>query len=350
MNKVLEVLMRDLKILESTGIEVKNSLNILGSVVGVCGDNLGNHEIGGFCRNFSKNTHFCRFCYITQEDRHNCNIFSNNLRTIESYDEDICSISTNNLKIVNGLQLNSCLNELEHFHVCNWGLAPCLSHDIFEGILPVDVVLILKFYSKAIPNFIDYVNLKLPFIFKKLKMQISFPLLTKNTIKLPGKAYENWQFLLALPILLKDLEIDREHHVWKMLIAIIEIYQLTCARAITVQQTYYLQLIIEEFYDHRKIAFPTAKLIPKHHFITHYPEIIRQLGPLRVWWTMRFESKHQFFKRIAIRSHNRINITKSLAERHQLYQASSENNKSLTQICSGSQKIIERNLYSFEIP
>ena len=42
-------------------------------------------------------------------------------------------------------------------------------------------------------------------------------------------------------------------------------------------------------------------------------------GPLIHVWTMRMESKHSFFlKRCAINSHNVINITKTLAETHQL--------------------------------
>jgi len=41
-------------------------------------------------------------------------------------------------------------------------------------------------------------------------------------------------------------------------------------------------------------------------------------GPLIHVWTMRMESKHSFFKRCARNSHNFINISKTLAETHQL--------------------------------
>lgn len=37
-------------------------------------------------------------------------------------------------------------------------------------------------------------------------------------------------------------------------------------------------------------------LIPKHHFILHYPNVIRKLGPLKKLWTMRFEAKHKALK------------------------------------------------------
>ena len=45
-----------------------------------------------------------------------------------------------------------------------------------------------------------------------------------------------------------------------------------------------------------------------------------RLGPLVRHWTMRFEAKHQYFKQLASRMGNFINVTWSLAVRHQCYQ------------------------------
>ena len=61
--------------------------------------------------------------------------------------------------------------------------------------------------------------------------------------------------------------------------------------------------------------YPLNNLIPKHHFMIHYPACIRQIGPLVHVWTMRYEAKHKFFKS-SIK--NVKNITKSLAKKHQL--------------------------------
>ena len=60
------------------------------------------------------------------------------------------------------------------------------------------------------------------------------------------------------------------------------------------------------------------KITPTFHYIIHYPSIIRKLGPLRSLWCMRFEAKHQYFKRISQRIFNFKNIAKSLANRHQM--------------------------------
>jgi hypothetical protein len=59
------------------------------------------------------------------------------------------------------------------------------------------------------------------------------------------------------------------------------------------------------------------KLTPKQHFLIHYPTAIERWGPPRLYSTMRFESKHSYFKRVINAIHNAINISHSLALRHQ---------------------------------
>uniref|UniRef100_A0A8C2FGN5 Uncharacterized protein n=1 Tax=Cyprinus carpio TaxID=7962 RepID=A0A8C2FGN5_CYPCA len=67
--------------------------------------------------------------------------------------------------------------------------------------------------------------------------------------------------------------------------------------------------------------FPDCPLKAKHHYLMHYPDLILHFGPLIRLWTLRFESKHCYFKQCARRLHNFKNLCSSLAERHQLLQA-----------------------------
>lgn len=55
--------------------------------------------------------------------------------------------------------------------------------------------------------------------------------------------------------------------------------------------------------------------------VSHYPELIIRFGPLIRLWTLRFESKHTYFKQCARKLHNFKNLCSTLAERHQLLQA-----------------------------
>ncbi len=39
---------------------------------------------------------------------------------------------------------DSVFNCLKHFHVCDPGLPPCLAHNLFEGVVSVDLALYIK--------------------------------------------------------------------------------------------------------------------------------------------------------------------------------------------------------------
>lgn len=72
--------------------------------------------------------------------------------------------------------------------------------------------------------------------------------------------------------------------------------------------------------DHRLLlisTFPDFRLRPKHHFIDHYPHLIRCYGPLLELWTMRFEAKHSFFKKVVHDTHNWKNVLLTLSSKHQ---------------------------------
>lgn len=67
--KVMEPLINDLKNLEKNGVVISvanKSINFIGTVIAMLGDNLGSHQIGGFTENFNSSEYFCRFCDTTQ--------------------------------------------------------------------------------------------------------------------------------------------------------------------------------------------------------------------------------------------------------------------------------------------
>lgn len=82
-----------------------------------------------------------------------------------------------------------------------------------------------------------------------------------------------------------------------------------------------MSVLISEYLDSRSKVFKTHPLKPKHHYLCHYPELIVCFGPLIRLWTLRFESKHTYFKQCARKLHNFKNLCATLAERHQYLQA-----------------------------
>lgn len=67
--KVYGIIVEDLKQIEQEGLEVECNTWIKGTIAFIVGDNLGNHELGGFCQNFSRLKFFCRHCLIDRNEK-----------------------------------------------------------------------------------------------------------------------------------------------------------------------------------------------------------------------------------------------------------------------------------------
>lgn len=108
---------------------------------------------------------------------------------------------------------------------------------------------------------------------------------------------------------------------WQVILDLRDIVDLVVAPVHTVQSLAFLE---ERICDHRcrlQEVFPGIKLLPKHHFVEHYPQMIRFFGPLVCLWTMRFEAKHSFFCQVVCHTRCFKNILLSLAVKHQFMMA-----------------------------
>lgn len=61
-----------------------------------------------------------------------------------------------------------------------------------------------------------------------------------------------------------------------------------------------------------------VRFINKHHNLSHYKHYIKLFGPLILYWCMRYEAKHYFFKLVATVCHNFKNPLKTLMEMLQM--------------------------------
>ena len=69
-----------------------------------------------------------------------------------------------------------------------------------------------------------------------------------------------------------------------------------------------LKTQIDNYLKNFKKLYDEEKIIPKQHFLIHYPSIVRKFGPPKLYWTMRFEAKHSYFKRVDTATHNHVNL------------------------------------------
>ena len=80
----------------------------------------------------------------------------------------------------------------------------------------------------------------------------------------------------------------------------------------------FLRVLIEEKLDLFKKLYPESSMIPKQHYMVHYPSQISRLGPLIQSWNMRQESKLSFVKRVS-RQSNYKNVCLTVAKKHQFW-------------------------------
>lgn len=320
---IVQPLLRDLQLLEKEGIYIDRlGTSVRGTVLYISSDNLGAHSFAGFQESFNVDK-FCRFCLASRKDIQTCSVRSGSfvLRTIESHNLNLSELKENtNLKSVNGVKRECVLNELQYFH-CITGFPPDFLHDLFEGIVPFELCLCLKKFIDRKYFTLDNLNTAIQYFPYKYSDKTNCPQKISVNFHLSGtiggNGHENWTLLRLLPLIIGD-DVPENDDAWSLILELKDIVEILASSAFTDESICYLEAKI---FEHRKLltdVFPDVKLKPKHHFLEHYPHLIRCFGPVVDFWTFRFEAKHSFFKKAVRDLNNFKNIVLSLANRHQL--------------------------------
>ncbi|XP_033214081.1 uncharacterized protein LOC117171138 [Belonocnema kinseyi] len=251
-----------------------------------------------------------------------CICQSYELQTIRTYNKALAEIARRNSS--KGVKLNWVFNNLPNFHVCAPELPPCLAHDLFEGVISYDLKLILDKLFKEKWFTLQELNASIQsFGYSKEEKADKTCPVSDDAAKISGGAWQIWTFLRLLPILIEDKVQDIENEAWHLILLITEIVEIVCLSEIPTFQLPYLERIICEYLLTRQTLF-SESLRPKRHYLRHYSQlilVILEFGPLMKVCTMRFESRHTFFKRDIRFLHNFINVPESLAEKHELFQS-----------------------------
>ncbi|KAK3921458.1 Zinc finger protein ZXDC [Frankliniella fusca] len=356
---VLKPLLEELEDLKINGIEID------GEVVPVCllflqGDNLGQHFIGGFVCSFSCE-HCCRFCEITLTEFRADPTTSKPLRTPEEYDQSVLlakrswtlfrdkcldSVSQRNQRLLDNIRApgskfrikrilaKSTFDKLKgihhkgvkyrpspfnseklQFHCCSPSLAPCISHDLWEGSAKNMLPKILSTFVEKKWFDLDTLNRRIESFSYEGTDKADAPTRLKSLTSLGGNATENSNLVRLLPLIIGDLIQDKDDEMWSLYLKFKVIAEYVCAPKITVKQVAYLRSLIAEYLLEVKRLLPEC-LYPKQHLLSHAPELIMIFGPLTKLFTLRFESYHVFFKKVANSSRNFINFTHTLARKY----------------------------------
>lgn len=319
-NDIWRVVVKDISQLED-GIYVGDGLTIRGTLVHLSADNLGANTALGFVENFTRTKFYCRFCEC---DNLECKSLhkeiSSKKRTKQRYADHLVTIAKSEKVVFRetyGIKRYCELNSLQYYHMLD-AMAPDIMHDLNEGIIPHLLKALFKYCISENIVGEDELKSRIHFHDYGFKNRKNCPsLVSMDKGNLNQNATQSLCLLQHIPFILHTF---REHQklkdVWVCVESLLHITQISYSTTINEED-------VNELENHIQVHLESIKrhlnveTIPKHHFVTHYPTAIRSMGPLKTMSTMRFESKHKTLKEYACRTHNFINITKTLAVKHQ---------------------------------
>ncbi|KMQ89723.1 hypothetical protein RF55_10617 [Lasius niger] len=281
------------------------------------GDNLGIHSICGLSEGFNAN-YPCRMC------KHHRNEIAS-----------ITALDTNKLRTMQNYAANVLLQDLTMTGIkekCVWDAIRSFSfiqsisfdimHDLLEGVCGYDLGLILfdliyykKYFSlETLNNRIIY------FDYGPVELSNAVPQIKKEhltTGKLKFSASEMLCFIRYFGLMLGDL-VPEDAESWHLYLKLKSIVDIVTTPYVNLRSLSYLSTLISEHHEIYLIVFPQATLKPKHHYMLHYPEVMRRVGPLWFICCLRWEAKHRPFKQAAHATNSCRNLPLTLAIKHQL--------------------------------
>ena len=338
---ILRRIMKDIKVLETTGITVQfggENIQVYGALSQFCGDSLATNEIFGMVQNFSTCDYCCAICYGTKLERSlHFHESSFQLRTRESHAQDLETLNQNpNLLHVRGVKNDSHLNNSNYHHVFE-NRSLDLMHAMPEGNLPnvtgcvlYELITVQKFMS------FEELNRRIRWLFQGLNVDKGNTPAELNQINLPGEglspkltANEMLSFFRYLPLILGPVIPEGNIH-WALFLQLQTITDIAYAPVLTDEMLDYFEEIYEDHMLLFKELYPELTIKPKQHFLVHFKTVVKENGPLRHLSCMKYELRNGFFKRLSHVVCNFKNISKTLTMRNQYTSlAHAVNNKNI---------------------
>lgn len=329
MDHIIKPFIEDMKILESengyvTVDEFGDSLTIRAMLGAVSADTAGAHDLFGFMAAGSE--YFCRQCLISRPDFHISNVKGIE-RTCRQHAEHLIKLKDDpNLKPHYGVRLGSLFNDLKLFNVTE-NYAWDIMHDLFEGVIPLIVKLVLQNYLRSNKIRTDQLNARLKsfkygYTEKTNKPSPNFTpaMIYNDTQKIKQRATQQWLLSRVIPFILYD-KVNNNDNELILLALLNKLVSIIVMEEFSEGLLQYFDCLLLEFNSLFNMVFPGRNKINKSHHLIHYTDSIRKIGPLIHYWCMRFEGKHNELKQMAQTSNNFKNITKTLATRHQTIHA-----------------------------
>lgn len=319
-NEVLRILVEELKPFEEDGILVKDQVIFIAPVL-FLGDNMGlNYNLGlpGHRANF-----FCKTCYMPRDRTETCCEEDVSLiRTKEHYKACLDALERNDKENTFGILFETNLNTLNSFMLTDCLVADSMHDLLSSGVFVYAIVELLKksINEKKI-TLRDFNDEKNKFDYGKKEKQYTIRDITQNHLangNIRAHARETLTLVKYLPAILSKL-LPANCPLRKFSGIMNDLLQICLKNHYTDEDLSIMTLTVSTFNHEFLRLFHTSENIrplpPKAHNLLHYARIIKNSGPLKKMWSMRFESKHQECKAYAKVCHSRRNLCYSAAKK-----------------------------------
>ena len=155
-------------------------------------------------------------------------------------------------------------------------------------------------------------------------------------------ASQMWLLGRLLPYLVGQY-VPRDDEHYRLFLQLLSITNIILSPALTMDRAALLSTLLADHHRQFRLVYPLNSVIPKMHYLVHIPRLtvkyiniiivlyytctyfvtllFFRFGPLRQLWTMRYESKHSYFKQLSNSIGNFKNICWTLAKRHSYLQS-----------------------------
>lgn len=298
---------------------MNNDEVLKGTLVSIAADNLGANSALCMAESF-RTFHYCRICKLSREE---CQLqYEDNLqlyRNDSHYSEMLEIVNDSekvNLKETLGIKRYCKLNDLSYFSIFK-NVSVDIMHDLNEGIIAfsLDHVFLYRQKNKVLKEEdLKYIvkSYQYPMYFRQDKPSI----LNFNRNNFGQNASQMKCLFLNFPFILSKYEHNVHlKKIWPCVTSLLDIFHIVHSTSIDNPMLEELQECVKQHLEMVVLLFE-AGLIPKLHFMIHYANIIRMMGPIIYMSMIRFDAKHTDFKKFVRTTNNFMNINKTLAVKH----------------------------------
>ena len=221
-------------------------------------------------------------------------------RTPASHDYH-CSLLSGPLReadsVTYGVNYESALNSLEHFHLADNRLPQDVMHILLEGVIPYTIKCTLRRFICENNYFtIDFLNERITcFPFSRSESRSKPTRLSSDSIlhgdgglRQTGSyiicmytyhrndyflASQIWHLAIYLPLISGD-KVPENNKEWECFILLLEILRICMSRVISPNLVDYLRELISIYLITFSECYPTMNIIPKQHYMIHFPSQI----------------------------------------------------------------------------